>query len=282
MENCFDKIYNLFLANKMGHAFLIETKDIDKAAKEIMELSKKINCPAKFQKDCSDDCEICFQIDNSCLPSIKVIEAAGQTIKKEQIIDVKNIFANNSMITKYNIYIIKNAEKLNSSSANVLLKFLEDPGTDTIGFFLLNNKKNIISTIKSRCQIYSYNVTEDNDQNIELKEVFKEISNRIFLHLLEEKSFSFIKNKEIVIQNLKERKEQELFLNYILFSIIKEINNRTLNKEINNNKMFLNFSTKTLINFTQITKEIIKKVSYNVNMELLFDDYFIKMGELIK
>lgn len=280
MENCFDKIYNLFLANKMGHAFLIETNNIDQAVKEIMELSKKINCPQNFQKDCSNDCEICFQIDNFCLPSIKYIEPIGQAIKKEQIIDLKNKFVNNSMITKYNIYIIKNAEKLNSSSANVLLKFLEDPGTETIGFFILNNKKNIISTIKSRCQIYSYNINNDDDQISQLKEIFKEIIPNIFSNLLKEKSLSFLKNKEIILQSLKEKKEQELFLNYIFSLIAEETNNRIKGKETNN-KAFSEFSIKVLVNFMQITKEIIEKLQYNVNIELLLDDYFIKMGELI-
>lgn len=277
MENCFEKIYNSFLANKMGHAFLIETNDIESAYKQILNLAKKLNCSSKYEDNCQEDCNICFQIDNFCLPSIKCIEPIGQVIKKEQILDVKKAFNSNSLITKYNIYIVKNAEKLNSSSANVLLKFLEEPSTETIAFFVLNNKKNIIPTIKSRCQIFNYNVSEE----LSDEAGFLEKARIVFQNLSVEKSSSFIKNKPEILKDLKERKTQEQFLNFVFKLLTAEINSRLSVDKINQNPIFINYITQDLVKLTTKTKEIIEKVTYNVNMELLLDDYFIKMGELI-
>ena len=278
MNDCFEKIYNSFLANKMGHAFLIETNNIDGAYKQILELAKKINCPLSFSHDCQEKCDICFQVDNSCLPSIKCIEPIGQTIKKEQIIEVKDAFNSNSLVTKYNIYIIKNAEKLNSSSANVLLKFLEEPTTETIAFFILNNKKNIIPTIKSRCQVFNCNFLDEKAIN---EEDLIDTVATIFKNLFSEKSASFIKNKELVLSAFKDRKDQEQFLNFTFNLLTKEINSRLNNEKLDRSYIFCDFSTKNLIKIIQRTKEIIEKTSYNVNMELLLDDYFIKIGELI-
>ena len=59
------------------------------------------------------------------------------------------------IFSKYNIYIINQCDKLNSSSANSLLKFLEEPEDNIIGFFITNSKMNVISTVRSRCQEYS-------------------------------------------------------------------------------------------------------------------------------
>ncbi len=278
MGDCFEKIYSSFLANKMGHAFLIETNNIEETYKQILKLAKKINCISSYNDNCQEACDICFQIDNFCLPSIKCIEPIGQMIKKEQIIEVKNAFNSNSLITKYNIYIIKNAEKLNSPSANVLLKFLEEPSTETLAFFVLNNKKNIIPTIKSRCQIFSYNVLNtQTDNEIDLINKVEDI----FKNLSIEKSASFIKNKGIVLSNSKEKKEQEQFLNFIFNLLTNEINCRLNSKPSDQNHLFSKFSNKSLIKIIQKTKETIEKASYNVNMELLLDDYFIKIGELI-
>ena len=64
------------------------------------------------------------------------------------------------MFSKYNAYIIKEADKLNSTSANILLKFLEEPDTRTLAFFVTKNSKNVLSTIKSRCQLLKDNFYE--------------------------------------------------------------------------------------------------------------------------
>ena len=62
-------------------------------------------------------------IDSNNLPSLQIIEPVGKFIKKEQIVDLKNKFKYKPIYSKNNIYIIKNAEKLNTSSANTMLKF---------------------------------------------------------------------------------------------------------------------------------------------------------------
>lgn len=281
MEDCFNTIYNSFLAQKMGHAFLIETNNIDKTCENILELAKKLNCPGKYKEDCEEDCDICFQINNFCLPSIKFIEPIGQTIKKEQILNMKKSFNSNSLVTKYNIYIIKHAEKLNSASANVLLKFLEEPSTDTLAFFVLNNKKNIIPTIKSRCQVFSDSIDLETEQNEELSNFEKKFQ-IIFQNLYQEKAGSFIKNKELINSISKEKKEQEKFLLYIHKELVNILNLKIAKNKESKAKDFRWANIQNLVNLIQLTEKVIEKATYNVNMELLLDEYFIKMGELIE
>lgn len=54
-------------------------------------------------------------------------------------------------------YIIEYAENLNSSSANALLKFLEEPDDEIIAILVTKNINKVISTIVSRCQIVNLN-----------------------------------------------------------------------------------------------------------------------------
>lgn len=53
---------------------------------------------------------------------------------------------------KIRIAIIENCQKLNSSSANILLKSLEEPPKNVV-FILTAERDNVIKTIRSRCQV---------------------------------------------------------------------------------------------------------------------------------
>ncbi|AMC11317.1 DNA polymerase III subunit delta' [Lutibacter profundi] len=56
----------------------------------------------------------------------------------------------------YKIMIIWMAEKMNISAANKLLKLLEEPPKKTVFLLVAENEEQIISTIKSRCQILHF------------------------------------------------------------------------------------------------------------------------------
>ena len=57
---------------------------------------------------------------------------------------------------KYKIAIIEQAEKMNKSAANALLKTLEEPSKTAILILLVSDSKNILDTIKSRCQLIKF------------------------------------------------------------------------------------------------------------------------------
>ena len=54
--------------------------------------------------------------------------------------------------SRYKIAIIEQAEKMNKAAANALLKTLEEPSGTTILLLLSSDSKNMLDTIKSRCQ----------------------------------------------------------------------------------------------------------------------------------
>ena len=56
----------------------------------------------------------------------------------------------------YKVMIIWMAEKMNTSAANKLLKLLEEPPEKTVFLLLAEDEEQIITTIKSRCQILNF------------------------------------------------------------------------------------------------------------------------------
>jgi DNA polymerase-3 subunit delta' len=63
----------------------------------------------------------------------------------------------------YKIMIIWMAEKMHNSAANKLLKLLEEPPEKTVFLLVTENEEDIISTIKSRCQILQFPVLSEAD-----------------------------------------------------------------------------------------------------------------------
>jgi DNA polymerase-3 subunit delta' len=83
-----------------------------------------------------------------------LIQPDGNSIKKEQILNLQNEFSKTSLYAGARIYIIEDIEKITQAGANSLLKFLEEPeGKTTYGFLLTENLSQVLDTIQSRSQI---------------------------------------------------------------------------------------------------------------------------------
>ena len=279
-NNNLKEIYEKYREGRLAHAYLIETNNIPKLINDLNELIKAINCPEEYQESCHN-CNLCNLIAKNNLPSLITIEPDGTSIKKSQIEELKVSFETKPIYSRFNTYIIKNAEKLNGSSANAMLKFVEEPTEGIIGFFITNNKDVIIPTIKSRCQ--SLVITYESDNLLDkLNITQEELDNYLKIvkdYLKEIKENKIINHKDTILNKLKERKEVE-----IMFKIIFEIYYNTFLKEINKpynqellNDYELDVRREEIIHKLNIITKFLQDLSYNVNMELLLDKFVIEM-----
>ena len=149
----FNELKKKYEDNKLSHAFLIETNNYELCLNDIKQLLKIVNCPDKYKSDCTEQCNLCKLIDLFNLPSIIIVEPDGMSIKKQQLNELQEKFSTKPVYSRYNTYIIKDADMMNDSASNCMLKFLEEPEDNILGFFITTNKERVIDTIKSRCQI---------------------------------------------------------------------------------------------------------------------------------
>ena len=188
--------------------------------------------------------------------------------------------------------ILKNAELLNKSSANTILKFLEEPSPNIIAILLTNNIYNCLDTIISRCQVLSLINEEKLNKNIfkkiyektDKKEDFdifveQEIKNIIdFYKRLEQDKTKLIAFYDIT--NLTDKID-------ILFDIGIKLYIDILNYKLKRNlEYFENYidDIKNVSDFNEIG-DIIRKIeiindfqsksSYNVNRELFVNNFII-------
>ncbi|MBQ3008679.1 MAG: hypothetical protein IJD80_03725 [Oscillospiraceae bacterium] len=92
-------------------------------------------------------------------PQVQVVrgEGASGLIHVDKIRDINNNVNFSSINGEKRVVIIENCENFNRSSANALLKNLEEPKDDITYILTTNNARSILATIRSRCAIFTLN-----------------------------------------------------------------------------------------------------------------------------
>jgi len=267
-------------SNKLSHAYLIEVNTVDDNV-EVIEFVKKIlnqSILTESEKEKNN-----HLIDMESHPDFKRIKAEGAWIKKEQILNLQAEFTNKSIYNGKRIYIIEEAEKLNKSSANTLLKFLEEPNENIIGILTTKNRYIVIDTLISRCQYF--NIASVDTKKINQSEEYIEILISFAKIIEEKKEKSIAYYSEFNRDIFTSRVELSAFLSNILL-----LYNDVLYVMIKKNPVYFNDYIKDLVKISQTNsnESIIRKINalnkciedlkYNVNLKLLMDKLNILMS----
>lgn len=266
-------IEKIMMSNKLSHAYLIEMEDSSTEFPLVLLFVKMILCPLEINKcdklNCSK-CNVCRLIDENNFPDFEIIEADGNQIKKNQLLDLKDEFQKTSLIGKRRVYVIKDAEKLNPSSANTILKFLEEPEENIIAILLTRNRYQVLDTILSRCQILALN-----DASMVIR-YDDEIA--LFLKYLFNGKDLFIHYKEILDNILVDKNKAKE-----VFEQVEKIILGYLGGKLNSDydlTIFKEIEKKTLLKYVSIIEEEIPKLVYNINYKLWLDSIYTRFVEV--
>ena len=283
--------YNLFVNdinnNCVTHAYLIDENNYLDAYNMVLSFVKAILCDNKYSdnNNCLD-CTLCKRIDDGNYPELKIIEPDGMYIKKQQIIDLQQVFSRSSVEGSKRIYIIKDCEKMRPEAANSMLKFLEEPESGIIAILMTNNINNVLSTIISRCKVVKLNNLSDsvdNNSNEELDNLaIKFVTN------LEKRGIDLIidvKELWFSVIGAKDRDKMVLVFDkmidiyYDMMKIKNGNNNIKCIKLIDEIKNISSMnSLEDILNKINILVEYKDSIKFNVNSNLLMDSLIISIG----
>ncbi len=106
------------------------------------------------------ECLNCKRLDEGIHPRVYQIKPTGdglsQSIKKEQVDELQKEFNEVGVESGIRIIIIHDIDKATLSSANSLLKFLEEINDNTYAILLTENLSKVLQTIRSRSQVVSF------------------------------------------------------------------------------------------------------------------------------
>ena len=96
-------------------------------------------------------------IEEESHPQVQVIKGSGVSgqIKVESVREINSNVNFSSIGGEKRVVIIQNCENFNTNSANALLKNLEEPKDDITYILTTTDVSKILSTIRSRCQMYA-------------------------------------------------------------------------------------------------------------------------------
>lgn len=242
------------------------------------------------------------------------IEPQGQNIRVGQIEELQMEFSKTSLVGGYRFFILDQVERLNLSSANKLLKFLEEPLNEkTVGFLLTENIGQVIPTILSRSQIVNLSSPSEKDLTKKLKEhdvddltsellpiLNKDIDELLLLSedvnitMLVKEFNGFVnaiaKSETLWLyadEHLKDiRYNKELveyfikFLSVFYLDIFKIKNNQriTLTSFIHIYKEMMDLDNKFLLSKIEKTQEFLEKINYNINVDMAFSQLIIDIS----
>lgn len=274
-ENFYKIIKNSINSNKISHAYLFEIDDsinVDEFRKDIVKIiitndGKKYN-------------ELLVIIENDNYQNVRYIFPDGQYIKKEQIEVLQEDFSKESFDNNKKIYVIVGAENLNKTSANKLLKFLEEPSSDIVAILITKNKYAVIDTIKSRCINISLKKQEKMKLDIEsieykVVDIIEQHKNKSLYYLYE-----LLNNEDMSREKIKNIfiKVSQIYLDLL------NINNNTDSVFFNNEDLInikYDKNNILLINKVDTINKYIDYFAVNINIKTFIDEiiYGVYGGE---
>ena len=273
--------------NHVSHAYMIETNNVSYSFNLATDLAKFLLCNGKYNE------KVCNLIDGGNYPNFKVI-GNNVSIKKDDIISLRSDFSKSSINGGRQVYIINNVENLNKSSANSLLKFLEEPDGDVIAILLCDSSINVLSTIVSRCQVISLINDDDvykgifsslygNENSLNFEDFVSNKMNEFLkwylkfenlnTYLLADKDFYLLKD---------EFKEFLAFGFYLYFDVLNYKFDRFVKSSFVDEikKISDKNDTRDIIKKIEVIDGFIFNLRYNVNMNLFMDNFIIRMGSV--
>lgn len=291
--------------NKISHAYLFETNGYQNKDDFVLAFIKYLFCPHNYSnnKNCVD-CTQCELIQKGIFSEVKHIYPDGMWIKKEQLEELQQNFSETSVESNKRIYVIHNADRLNTSSANSILKFLEEPEDNIIAILMTDNIHQLLDTIISRCQIISFAKNNKNLEKNYLEKIKKNINmNNDIISLDEtilkekiESAIEFLKYYEnnkldtvLYTQKLfhsKYNNKNEIFMaleimNLFYLDVIKyKLNNKIEffnENQLDIEKISKNNSLEQLYKKIDIISTAKDNIFYNINTNLLIDKLIIEL-----
>lgn len=269
-EKLKDEIKSAVKSRKLPHAIIISSGDLRSRIDLASYLSAAYICADEDKLPCGE-CRHCQKIFECIHPDVQFYEREKD--KKEFSVKIVRDSIKTDAFIKPNeadgrVFIIKDAETMNVSAQNALLKILEEPPKGVKFILCCENAADLLETIRSRATIYAL------ISNKELNEAEQKISHlaaELALSLISFNEYEFVA-KTGVFEKDKELLGAVMEKMQILFRDALAVKN---NSSILSNdadctyKLASAFSTSVLINLISKLNELAESINKNANLNLL-------------
>ena len=143
---------NSIRLNRVSHSYILEGPKGTKKQGVAKFFAKTLLCTNRNGLNPCNECHNCTRINNSTHPNVFIIDPPGKIIKKEVISNLIQELSKASLENGPRIYVVVDADRFNQSSANTLLKTMEEPGQEVYQILITENYNSLLPTIISRAE----------------------------------------------------------------------------------------------------------------------------------
>lgn len=147
-------LLNSFNKGRLAHAYLFEGERGTPKKELAINFAKLLYCEVE-EKPCGM-CMNCLRIEHQNHPNVLLLEPEGKTLKKEQITYLQKEYVKTTLEVGPKVYIIDQVDRMSTSAANSILKFIEEPEPNVYTILITDQFHRILPTIVSRCQVINF------------------------------------------------------------------------------------------------------------------------------
>ena len=160
-EQIIEHLQNAISMGKVSHAYIINGPQLSGKMMIAEAFARALQCEKEGTDGCGE-CKSCHQADDHNHPDI--IYVSHEKPNNISVDDIRTQLNNDIVIkpysSKYKIYIVDEAEKMNQQAQNALLKVLEEPPGSVLFVLIAENKAALLDTVISRCTVFSLSPPE--------------------------------------------------------------------------------------------------------------------------
>lgn len=154
-EHITKTLKNQIIANRVGHAYLLNGGRGTGKTSSAKILARAINCLSPKDGEPCNECEICKGILSGSITDVVEMDAASNN-SVEDIRSIREEVNFLPTIAKYRVYIIDEVHMLSTGAFNALLKTLEEPPEHVKFILATTEPQKLPATILSRCQRFDF------------------------------------------------------------------------------------------------------------------------------
>ncbi|MBQ1991289.1 MAG: hypothetical protein II233_00740 [Clostridia bacterium] len=253
---------NAMKNGRLPHGVVLEANQPQLLQQYVKKLSKWAVCKGDI-KPC-EACSQCKKVETENHPDIYTAQLAGKT----EVVNVDEIrkICNDAYIkpneAKTKVYIIPNADKMQTQAQNAFLKVLEEPPQNILFILCCTSSQQLLLTIRSRVTVYKLGADTVADENAQkATEKAQQIARAI----------TATKGYELLCATLlTDRAFAKNVLDKLLLIVNNAIKAKVANINCNDVEQLLadSLSTQNLIKISDIITTAQSRINSNINMNL--------------
>jgi len=284
-----EKLYlkQVIKEKRLPHAVMLEGSEGIGKRSLSLQMTQAIFCES-LSGDACGVCRNCIKMMHDNHPDFMLIEPDGNQIKNAQIEAFQEFVNIKPYDAAYKVIVIKDADRMNASSQNRILKTLEEPPAHVIVIMLTTNSESLLPTVLSRALIIKLSGVHQNlvvdylmklyDTSQEEAEMIAKLSEGSIgkaIEYMTSDSFEGIrKHTEIILNSINGKERSKLLGELSYFTSEKENIHKVLDYMIlwyRDILLFKQAKAKHLLVHSQ-SLDFIKKLTRNLSLKKIIQN----------